>query len=80
MVGLDGPPRTTPGDCQAVRSRVTAGLKIKAVDKISTAIRIIAPPGAGDALLVVKAASPTPLEVGEEEITAHLQSVFLASL
>jgi uncharacterized protein YggE len=56
-----------------------AGLKIKAVDKISTAIRIIAPRGAGEALLMAKAASPTPLEVGEEEIRAHIQAVFLVS-
>jgi len=56
-----------------------AGLKIKAVDKISSAIRIIAPRGAGKMRLMAEAASPTPLEVGEEEITAHLQAVFLVS-
>ena len=56
-----------------------AGLKIKAVDKISTAMRIIAPRGAGEARLMAKAASPTPLEVGEEEIRAHIQAVFLVS-
>ena len=56
-----------------------AGLKIKAVDKISTAIRIIAPRGAGESRLMAEAASSTPLEVGEEEIRAHLQAVFLVS-
>ena len=59
--------------------RQAAGLKIKGVDKISTGIRIIAPRGAGEARLMAKEASPTPLEVGEEEITAHLQAVFLVS-
>jgi uncharacterized protein YggE len=56
-----------------------AGLKIKGVDKISTGIRIIAPRGAGENSLMAKAASPTPIEVGEEEIKAHLQAVFLVS-
>jgi uncharacterized protein len=56
-----------------------AGLKIKGVDKISTGIRIIAPRGAGESRLMAAAASPTPIEVGEEEIRAHLQAVFLVS-
>jgi uncharacterized protein YggE len=59
-----------------------AGLKIKGVDKISTGIRIIAPRGAGENYLMAKAVSPTsptPIEVGEEEIKAHLQAVFLVS-
>jgi uncharacterized protein len=59
-----------------------AGLKIKSVDKISTGVRIIAPRGAGEAYLMPKAAapaSPTPIEVGEEEIKAHIQAVFLVS-
>jgi hypothetical protein len=56
-----------------------AGLKIKGVEKISTAIRIIAPRGAGEARLMAKEASPTPIEVGEEEIRAHIQAVFLVS-
>ena len=56
-----------------------AGLKIKSVDKISTGIRIIAPRGAGEAYQMAKAASPTPIEVGEEEINAHIQAVFLVS-
>jgi uncharacterized protein len=53
-----------------------AGLKIKGVDRISTGIRFIAPRGAAEAFMAAKAAPPTPLEVGEEEITAHIQAVF----
>ena len=59
-----------------------AGLKITGVDKISTGVRIITPRGAGEPFLAAKAASPaspTPIEVGEEEIKAHLQVVFLVS-
>jgi uncharacterized protein len=59
-----------------------AGLKIKSVDKISTGVRIIAPRAAGETYLRAKAAgpvSPTPIEVGEEEIKAHIQAVFLVS-
>lgn len=57
-----------------------AGLKIKGVDKISTGIGLIGPRPAGDArLMMAKEASPTPIEVGEEEIRAHIQVVFLVS-
>jgi len=56
-----------------------AGLKIKGVDKISTGIRFIAPRAAGESYRMAKAASPTPIEVGEEEIRAHIQAVFLVS-
>jgi uncharacterized protein YggE len=56
-----------------------AGLKIKGVDKISTGINFVAPRAAGEARLMAKAASPTPLEVGEEEIIAHIQAVFLVN-
>ena len=56
-----------------------AGLKIKGVDKISTGISFIAPRAAGEARLMAKEASPTPIEVGEEEIRAHIQAVFLVS-
>jgi len=59
-----------------------AGLKIKGVDKLSTGIRFI-PPRAGlaegDSYRMAKAPSSTPIEVGEEEIRAHLQAVFLVS-
>ena len=58
-----------------------AGLKIKGVDKISTGVRFIAPraqaPGAN--YLAAMGAPPTPIEVGEEEIRAHVQAVFLVS-
>jgi uncharacterized protein len=56
-----------------------AGLKIKGVDKISTGIRFISPRAAGETFMAAKAASPTPIEVGEEEISAHIQAVFLVS-
>ena len=59
-----------------------AGLKIKGVDKISTGIRIIAPRARRGTLpdgQGRRPASPTPIEVGEEEIKAHLQAVFLVS-
>jgi uncharacterized protein YggE len=56
-----------------------AGLKIKGVDKITTGIRFIAPRAAGEGYQMIKAASPTPIEVGEEEIHAHLQAVFRVS-
>ena len=61
---------------------LAAGLKIKGVDKISTGIRIIAPRAAGENYLMAKTAaapSPTPIEVGEEEISANIQAVFLVS-
>jgi len=54
-----------------------AGLKIKGVDKISTGIRFISPRGAGETHLMASPASPTPIEVGEEEIRAQIQAVFL---
>jgi hypothetical protein len=56
-----------------------AGLKLKGVDKISTGIRFIAPRAVGESYQMAKAASPTPIEVGEEEIRAHIQAVFLVS-
>lgn len=56
-----------------------AGLKIKGVEKISTGIRFLPARAAGAMYRAAKAASPTPLEVGEEEIRAHVQAVFLVS-
>jgi uncharacterized protein YggE len=56
-----------------------AGLKIKGVDKISTGIHLIVPRGAGETHLMARAAAPIPIEVGEEEIKAHIQAVFLVS-
>lgn len=56
-----------------------AGLKIKGVDKITTGLRFIAPRGGEMNYLAAKAAPPTPIEAGEEEIRAHVQVVFLVS-
>jgi uncharacterized protein YggE len=59
-----------------------AGLKIKGVDKISTGIRFLSPRAAGEPHLMASAAAPappTPIEVGEEEIRASVQAVFLIS-
>ncbi len=56
-----------------------AGLKIKGVDKISTGMRFLAPRAGASNYLAAKAAPPTPIEVGEEEIRAQVQAVFLVS-
>jgi uncharacterized protein YggE len=56
-----------------------AGLKIKGVGKISTGLRFITPRSAGSNYLAAKAAAPTPIEAGEEEIRAHVQAVFLVN-
>jgi uncharacterized protein len=56
-----------------------AGLKITGVDKISTGVRFIAPRHAEATYLAAKAAPPTPIEVGEEEIRAQVQAAFLVS-
>ena len=56
-----------------------AGLKIKGVDKISTGIRFIPFRASREPFLMAKAAAPTPIEAGEEEIAAQLQVVFQVS-
>jgi uncharacterized protein len=56
-----------------------AGLKITGVGKISTGIHVIAPRGGGEVQLMARAAMPTPIEAGEEEIRANLQAVFLVA-
>lgn len=56
-----------------------SGLKITGVDKIITGLRFITPRSPGANYLAAKAAAPTPIEVGEEEIRAHVQAVFLVS-
>jgi len=56
-----------------------AGLKIKGVDKIAAGMRFIAPRAAAGNYLTAKAAPPTPIEVGEEEIRAQVQAVFQVS-
>jgi uncharacterized protein YggE len=59
----------------------SAGLKIKGVDKISIGVRFITPRSAGANFLAAKAAppTPTPIEMGEEEVRAHVQAVFLVN-
>jgi uncharacterized protein YggE len=54
-----------------------AGVKIKGVDQISTGIRFFSPRPAGEPYLAARGAGPTPIEVGEEEIRAHIQAVFI---
>jgi uncharacterized protein YggE len=56
-----------------------AGVKIKGVQRISTGIRFLAPRGEGGTYLMARAVPPTPIEVGEEEIRAQVQAVFLVS-
>jgi len=55
------------------------GLKIKGVEKISTGIRFLPLGGPGEAMRLASGASApaTPIEVGEEEIKASVQAVFL---
>jgi uncharacterized protein YggE len=55
------------------------GLKIKGVETISTDIRFLPREGPGEAMRLASAASApaTPIEVGEEEIKASVQAVFL---
>lgn len=58
-----------------------AGLKVKGVEKISTGIHprpLLAAPREAY-LAAAPAATPTPLEVGEEEIKANIQAVFQLS-
>jgi uncharacterized protein YggE len=54
-----------------------AGVKIKGVESISTGIRFLAPRAVGEFYPMAKAAPSTPIEVGEEEIRAQVQAVFL---
>jgi uncharacterized protein len=56
-----------------------AGLKIKGMDKIATGVRFITPRGSGVSYLAAKAPTPTPIAVGEEEIRAQVQAVFLVT-
>jgi uncharacterized protein YggE len=56
-----------------------AGVKIKGVERISTGIRFLAPRATGEPYLMATAAPSTPIEVGEEEIRAQVQAVFLIS-
>jgi uncharacterized protein YggE len=56
-----------------------AGVKITGVKRISTGIRFLRSRTAGETYLMARAAPPTPIEVGEEEIRAHVQAEFLIS-
>ncbi len=53
-----------------------AGLKIQGVERIVTGVRLMPLRAAGEGYLAAKAAGPTPIEVGEEEIKANVQAVF----
>jgi uncharacterized protein YggE len=54
-----------------------AGVKIKGLKSISTAIRPIVPRAAPEGVMAAaRAEVPTPIEVGEEEIRANIQAVF----
>lgn len=52
------------------------GLKLKAVEKISSGQRFLPMRAAGEGLRMATAAPTTPIEVGEEEIRASVQAVF----
>jgi hypothetical protein len=52
------------------------GLKIKAVEKISSGLRFLPVRAAGEGMRMAVAAPTTPIEVGEEEIRASVQAVF----
>jgi uncharacterized protein YggE len=52
------------------------GLKIKAVEKISSGLRSLPMRAAGQPMRMAAAAPTTPIEVGEEEIRASVQAVF----
>lgn len=52
------------------------GLKIKGLDKIITGIRYLPLRGMAVQGLAKGGAPPTPIEVGEEEVTASVQAVF----
>jgi uncharacterized protein YggE len=53
-----------------------AGVKVKGLQKVTTHQQIIYPRGPGEAYLKAAPAPPTPVEVGEEEIKAHVAAVF----
>jgi uncharacterized protein YggE len=53
-----------------------SGLKIQGLEKISTGVRLLPARAAGEVYLAAKAGAAPPMEVGEEEIKAHIQAVF----
>jgi uncharacterized protein YggE len=54
-----------------------AGVKIKGLQRVSTHMRLISPRASGAFHLAAKRATPTPVEVGEEEIKASVTAVFV---
>jgi len=55
----------------------TAGVKIKGLQQASTHLQIIYPRGGVEAFTAAKGETPTPVTVGEEEIKASVNAVFL---
>ena len=53
-----------------------AGVKIKGLQQVSTHLRLIYPKASGEVFVAAKRETPTPVEVGEEEIKANVTAVF----
>jgi len=53
-----------------------AGVKIKGLQQVSTQMRLIYPRASGEVFVAAKRETPTPVEVGEEEIKANVTAVF----
>lgn len=54
-----------------------AGVKIKGLQQVSTHQRLIFPRPSGEVFVAAKRETPTPVEVGEEEIRANVTAVFV---
>jgi uncharacterized protein YggE len=54
-----------------------AGVKIKGIQQVSTHLQLLYPRGATEAFAAAKRVTPTPVEVGEEEIKASVNAVFV---
>lgn len=52
------------------------GVKIKGIQQVSTHLQLMYPKGAAEAFVAAKRETPTPVEVGEEEIKASVNAVF----
>jgi uncharacterized protein YggE len=53
-----------------------SGLKIQGVEKISTGVRFLPARAAGEVYMAARAAAAPPIEVGEEDVRAHVQATF----
>ncbi len=53
-----------------------AGVKIKGIQQVSTHLPLMYPRGTTEAFVAAKRETPTPVEVGEEEIKASVNAVF----